>query len=122
MSGFEVTVEVRYVESESDPAADRYLFAYTITIRNNGDEPGTLINRHWQITDGEGKVEEVRGPGVVGRQPRIPPAQAFRYTSGAVLTTPVGVMQGEYEFERESGERFEVPIPAFALRVPTMVH
>jgi len=121
-NGFEVAVETRYVERESEPDSGRYVFAYTITISNHGDAPGQLLNRHWWITDGQGEVEEVEGPGVVGQQPRIPPGQAFRYTSAAVLGTPVGAMHGSYEFQRDDGSRFEVPIPAFSLRISSMVH
>jgi ApaG protein len=121
-SGIDVTVATRYVERESEPEQGRYVFAYTITIRNFGAEAGQLLNRHWWITDGQGEVEEVEGPGVVGQQPRIPPGQAFRYTSAAVLATPVGAMLGTYEFQRDDGARFEVPIPAFSLNIPSMVH
>ena len=80
------------------------------------------MNRYWRITDAEGKVEEVEGPGVVGKQPRIPPEQSFRYTSAAILQTPVGSMEGHYEFQRDSGESFLVPIPAFSLSQPNVVH
>jgi ApaG protein len=122
VSDFEVRVETQYVERESDPAAHRYVFAYTITISNHGDRAAQLLNRHWWITDGHGVVREVEGPGVVGLQPRIPPEQSFRYTSGAVLETPVGAMHGHYEFQRDDGERFLVPIPLFSLNLPSMVH
>lgn len=121
-SEFEIGVEVRYIERESEPDGHRFVFAYTITITNNGAEPGQLMNRYWRITDGEGKVEEVAGPGVVGKQPRIPPEHSFRYTSAAILTTPVGSMEGYYEFQRDSGETFRVPIPAFSLSQPNVVH
>lgn len=119
---FAVEVESRYVERESDPAGDRYVFAYTITIRNNGEAAGQLMNRHWWVTDGQGDVQEVQGPGVVGQQPRIPPGESFRYTSAALISTPVGAMHGHYEFQRDDGEPFEVEIPAFSLCVPAMVH
>ncbi len=122
MSGIEIDIETRYVERESNPEEDRYVFAYTITIRNQGREPGQLLNRHWWITDGQGEVQEVEGPGVVGQQPHIPPGQAFRYTSAAVLATPVGAMHGSYEFKREDGSLFDVPIPAFSLCIPSMIH
>ena len=121
-SGIAVTVAVQYVDAESDPARDRYVFAYTITISNHGAAPGQLLNRHWLITDAAGQVEEVRGPGVVGQQPRLEPGQSFRYTSGAILKTPVGAMQGEYEFTDDNGEHFEVPIPPFSLSMPHLVH
>ncbi len=122
MSGFSVDVETWYVEKESVPEDGRYVFGYTITIANAGDLPGQLLRRHWIITDGSGHVEEVRGPGVVGEQPRIEPGQAFRYSSGAVIETPVGVMQGSYEFVRDDATPFSVAIPAFSLSVPNMVH
>ena len=117
-----IQVEVRYIERESDPESRRFVFAYTITITNTGSEPAQLLNRYWRITDGEGKVEEVAGPGVVGKQPRIPPEQSFRYTSAAILTTPVGSMEGHYEFQRDSGATFKVPIPVFSLSQPNVVH
>jgi ApaG protein len=119
---FEVQAESRYVARESDPAGKRYVFAYTITIRNHGDDAGQLLNRHWWVTDGQGDVQEVAGAGVVGQQPRIPPGESFRYTSAALLRTPVGAMHGRYEFQSDDGERFDVDIPAFSLSVPSMVH
>ena len=122
MSGFEVDVETRYIAEESDPHDSRYVFAYTITISNTGDAPGKLLRRHWVITDGSGQVEEVRGAGVVGEQPHIRPGEAFRYTSGAVLKTPVGSMEGSYQFQRDDSTEFFVAIPAFSLSVPNMVH
>lgn len=122
MSDIVIEVETRYVERESDPAQKRFVFAYTITITNAGDAPAQLLNRHWYITDGNGEVREVQGPGVVGKQPRIVASQAFRYTSAAILPTPVGTMHGEYEFQRDDGATFMVPIPAFALVLPSMVH
>jgi ApaG protein len=122
VSGISIEVETRYVERESDPAQQRFVFAYTITITNDSDSAAQLLNRHWWVTDGNGDVKEVQGSGVVGKQPRIVPSQAFRYTSAAILPTPVGSMHGAYEFQRDDGELFEVPIPAFAFVLPTMVH
>lgn len=119
---FAIETESRYVPRESDPDNDRYVFAYTITIRNQGDAAGQLLNRHWWVTNGQGEVQEVEGPGVVGQQPRIPPGESFSYTSAALLATPVGAMHGHYEFQDGDGERFEVEIPAFSLSVPAMVH
>lgn len=119
---FLVEVESRYVQRESDPTRDRFVFAYTITITNDGETAGQLLNRHWWVTDGQGDVQEVEGPGVVGQQPRIPPGESFRYTSAALLKTPVGAMHGFYEFQRDDGERFDVDIPAFSLSVPSMIH
>ncbi len=115
-----VRVETQYMEEES--AVGRYVFAYTITIENRGPTAAQLLNRHWVITDGEGDVQEVRGEGVVGQQPNIPAGRGFRYTSGCVLETPVGTMEGEYEFIGEDGAVFDVAIPMFTLRVPNVVH
>lgn len=121
-SEIDVQVEVRYIERESEPEGRRFVFAYTITIINLGTEPAQLMNRYWRITDADGKVEKVSGPGVVGKQPRIPPEQTFRYTSAAILETAVGSMEGHYEFQRDSGGTFLVPIPAFSLSQPNVVH
>ena len=122
MRKIEVSVETRFVASESDPAQNQYLFAYTITIANRGDEPAQLLNRYWLITNGDGDQQEVRGPGVVGNQPRLAPGEAFRYTSACPLDTEVGVMQGHYEFRADDGELFEVPIAPFSLQTPNAVH
>ena len=116
--GFEVSVATRFVATESDPAEPRYVFAYTITIANRGDQPAQLLNRYWLITDGDGNQKEVRGPGVVGNQPNIAPGEAFRYTSACVLETELGVMQGHYEFQSAAGTSFDVPIEAFSLAAP----
>ena len=118
----EVKVTTAYVEAQSDPHQERYVFAYYITIANHGGAPCQLLNRHWIISDASGGVEEVRGEGVVGQQPRLEPGQAFEYTSGAILKTPVGAMHGEYEFVDDDGERFEVEIPPFSLSMPNLVH
>ena len=122
MRQFEISVETRFMASESDPAESRYLFAYTITIANRGDEPAQLRNRYWLITNGDGEQQEVRGPGVVGNQPRIAPGEAFRYTSACPLDTEVGVMQGHYEFRNDHGEHFEIAIPPFSLHTPNAIH
>ena len=122
MSDIAVTVETRFVEEESDARSNHYLFAYTITITNRGSSPSQLLNRYWLITNGDGKQEEVRGPGVVGEQPLLQPGQAFRYTSGAILETGVGTMEGYYEFRRDDGNLFRVAIPPFSLAVPHIVH
>ncbi len=121
MPNIEVHVETRFIAAESDPDEPRYVFAYTITIANRGDEPAQLLNRHWLITNGDGEEQEVRGPGVVGNQPRLAPGEAFRYTSACVLATSVGAMQGSYEFCKDDGELFDVPIPAFSLAAPNVV-
>lgn len=122
MSGFAVLVQTQFLPEQSSTYEARYAFAYTITIENRGEAKAQLLNRHWLITDGEGGVQEVRGEGVVGQQPVIPPGRAFRYTSGCVLSTPVGTMEGEYEFVGEDGVRFEVSIPRFRLAQPNQVH
>ena len=118
----EITVVTVYVDGQSDPQANRFVFAYTIRITNRATQPSQLLNRHWIITDGAGEVEEVRGEGVVGQQPRLAPGESFEFTSGAVLKTPVGAMQGEYEFADDLGNLFQIPIPAFSLFVPNAVH
>jgi ApaG protein len=113
-----VDVETSYLEEQSDPREDRYVFSYTITIHNDGQRPARLLTRHWLITDGNGKVEEVNGEGVVGEQPYIKPGQGFRYSSGAVIETPVGAMQGSYSMVDEDGAHFEAPIEPFRLAMP----
>ena len=118
----EVQVVTRFLEEESEPDAERYVFAYTIRIVNRSQVTSQLRNRHWIITDGAGEIEEVRGEGVVGQQPVLEPEASFEYTSGAILKTPVGAMQGAYEFEDPEGRSFDVPIPPFSLSVPKMVH
>lgn len=117
-----VEVMTQYLEEESDSINHRFVFAYTVSITNQGDRAGQLLNRHWIVTDAQGKEEHVRGPGVVGKQPWLEPSEGFRYTSGTVLTTPFGTMHGSYEFQTRQGERFEVSIPVFALSVPNIVH
>ena len=117
-----VDVETSFVPDQSDPGQNRFVFSYTITIRNQGGVPAKLLNRHWVITDANGKVEEVRGEGVVGEQPHIKPGEGFRYSSGAVLETPVGSMQGAYQMRSDRGETFDAPIAPFRLAVPGMLH
>lgn len=114
----DVGVETTYIAEQSDPDSGRYVFAYTITISNQGDAPARLVNRHWVITDANGKVEEVRGPGVVGEHPYLRPGEQFRYTSGTVIATPLGSMEGDYEMEDDEGERFLAPIAPFSLAGP----
>jgi len=118
----EIGVETRYVEEQSDPDSDRYVFAYTITISNTGAEPAKLLNRHWVITDANGKVQEVRGQGVVGEQPHLEPGEQFQYTSGTVIETPVGTMEGEYEMVTDRGDAFVAPIGRFTLSIPRTLH
>ena len=117
-----IQVATDYVGDQSEPESDRYVFAYTITIANNGDVPARLISRHWVITDANGKVQEVSGDGVVGEQPHLNPGEEFRYSSGAVLETPVGAMQGLYRMEADNGVNFDAPIAPFTLAVPGVLH
>jgi len=117
-----IDVKTTYVETQSEPEAGRYVFAYTITIRNTGGTPAKLLNRHWVITDSNGKVQEVRGEGVVGEQPHLQPGEGFRYTSGTMLETPVGSMEGSYEMLADDGTRFEAPIAPFSLSMPRTLH
>ncbi len=117
-----VDVESQYIPSESNPGKAKYLFSYTITIKNQGMLAARLLGRYWKITTQDGKVQEVRGDGVVGKHPHIQPAGEFVYTSAAILDTPVGMMQGEYSMIADNGERFDVAIPAFTLAIPNTLH
>lgn len=117
-----VEVETSYLDEQSDPHGHRYVFAYTITIRNDGPTPARLLTRHWVITDANGKVQEVRGDGVVGEQPYLRPGQGFRYSSGTVIETPVGAMQGSYQMVSDDGLAFDAPIPPFRLAIPGVLH
>ena len=117
-----IQVATSYVDDESEPDSDRYVFAYTITISNGGDVAAQLISRHWVITDANGKVQEVNGDGVVGEQPLLNPGEEFRYSSGAVLETPVGAMQGIYRMEADGGVGFDALIAPFTLAVPGLLH
>lgn len=116
--GIRIRVTPQFIEEESDPDEDRYFWAYTIDITNEGEETVQLRSRHWRITDAEGHTEEVRGPGVVGKTPTLPPGGSFRYTSGCPLATPSGIMVGTYQMTTEEGELFNVTIPAFSLDSP----
>jgi ApaG protein len=119
---FTVSVRTRFVPKRSNPADDEYLFAYTIQVANSGEVRARLLSRHWVITDGNGHVEEVRGPGVVGEQPLLSPGESFEYTSACPLPTPYGTMRGSYQCEADDGTRFEVPIPEFVLSMPRVLH
>lgn len=116
--GIRVDVRSEYIPEQSTPAAKRYVFAYTIRISNEGTSIAQLRSRHWVITDSNGKVEEVRGPGVVGKQPALEPGQAFEYTSGCMLPTPRGEMRGTYQMQRKDGTMFDAEIAAFELALP----
>lgn len=118
----EVESVPQFVPDQSDPENERYVFAYTITIRNIGSVPAQLISRHWIITNARQEVQEVRGLGVVGHQPLLKPGEAFEYTSGCSLATPVGTMKGSYQMAAEDGTQFEVEIPEFTLAIPRVLH
>jgi ApaG protein len=117
-----IDVDARYLEDQSQPEQDRYVFAYTIRLRNEGSVAAKLLGRHWVITDANGQVREVDGEGVVGEQPHLQPGEAFEYTSGAVLETDLGTMRGSYRMLADDGTPFEAPIPAFTLTVPRTLH
>ncbi|WPC04678.1 Co2+/Mg2+ efflux protein ApaG [Pseudomonas benzenivorans] len=118
----DVAVATRYLPEQSQPEQNRFAFAYTVTIANNGQQPAKLLSRHWLITDGDGRVQEVRGAGVVGQQPLIAPGESHTYSSGTVMATRVGAMQGSYQMLAEDGTRFEAPIAPFRLAVPGSLH
>lgn len=117
----EISVQTQFLENQV-PNKDKYVFAYKITVHNNSQQSMQLKNRYWLITDGNGKKTEVEGPGVIGEQPHIKPDESFQYTSGAVLDTPVGTMQGFYEMQREDGQMFQAPINVFSLAVPNILN
>jgi ApaG protein len=119
---FNVLVKTKYLSEQSDPERSNYVFAYTITIKNTGQVAAQLISRHWTIVDANNRIEEVRGLGVVGHQPLLQPGEQFEYTSGTVLATPQGSMQGSYFCVAEDGEQFEAHIPEFILSLPRMLH
>ena len=118
----DIEVFTQYVDEQSIPEQDRYVFAYTISIRNSGKVGARLLNRHWYITDANGKTEEVHGEGVVGEQPWLEPGEGFEYTSGAVLPTDLGTMRGSYEMVADDGTHFEAEIPMFTLTIPRTLH
>ena len=118
----QIEVQTTYISEQSDPEQNRFVFAYTITISNEGQVPAKLLARHWIITNADGKVEEVEGEGVVGEQPHLNPGEQFQYTSGTVLETPVGSMHGTYQMIADDGVEFKAEIPVFTLSVPKMLH
>jgi ApaG protein len=117
-----VSAATQYLAEQSDEATGRFVFAYTITLRNTGSVAAQLISRHWIITDAQGLVQEVRGLGVVGAQPLLQPGESYEYTSGASIATAVGTMRGSYQMVAGDGTRFEAPIPEFTLSVPRVLH
>ena len=112
----------QFIPDQSDADNQRYVFTYTITIRNIGAVAAQLVSRHWIITDANSEVQEVRGLGVVGKQPLLQPGESFEYTSGSVFTTPVGTMKGTYQMVAEDGTHFEAEIPEFVLAIPRVLH
>ena len=120
--GIRVAVQSRYLPERSSPSGRQYAFAYTVTIANEGDKPTRLVSRHWIITDADGNVQEVRGDGVVGAQPRLAPGQSFEYTSWCMLPTPHGTMQGTYQMVRDDGEKFDAEIAPFLLAQPNSLN
>lgn len=118
----DVSVVTRYLPEQSQPEQSRFAFAYTVTVSNNGELPAKLLSRHWVITDGDGRVQEVRGAGVIGQQPLIAPGASHTYGSGTVMATRVGIMQGSYQMLAEDGKRFDAPIEPFRLAVPGSLH
>jgi ApaG protein len=123
-SKYHISVSPRafYIAEQSNADAGRYAFAYTITITNTGAMPAQLISRHWIITDANNLVQEVKGQGVVGAQPKLKPGESFEYTSGSMLATPVGTMRGSYQMIADDGTRFDAPIPEFTLSAPRVLH
>lgn len=118
----DIKVETRFIQEQSEPDSDRYVFAYTVTMKNNGNDDAQLLNRYWLITDANGKKTEVQGPGVVGEQPILKPGASYTYTSGCILETELGTMEGHYEFKEDSDKQFKQPIPVFRLSIPNIVH
>ena len=118
----DVEVLTNYIPEQSSPAEDRFVFAYTITIRNSGSLAAKLLTRHWIISDANGKVQEVHGEGVVGEQPYLKPGESFEYTSGTMIETPVGSMQGTYQMVTDQGDMFNAIIPVFTLSQPNALH
>ena len=118
----DIDVATRYLDDQSEPEQDRYVFAYTIRIHNSGKVPARLLKRHWIITDANGKTEEVEGDGVVGEQPYLRPGEKFEYTSGAVLETDLGTMRGDYQMLADDGTHFAAAIPPFTLTIPRTLH
>ena len=121
---YDITVEPRpfYIPEQSDPERGQYVFGYTIRITNAGTVGAQLVSRHWIITDAHHHIQEVRGPGVVGQQPRLQPGESFEYTSGSTLSTAVGTMRGSYQMVADDGTRFDAAIPEFTLSVPRVLH
>jgi len=121
-NNIEVSVTTQYIEDQSEPENDQYVFAYTVTIQNKGQQAARLESRHWVITDANGQTQEVRGEGVVGEKPYLGKDAIYQYTSGTVIETPVGSMHGSYQMVAENGNKFDAPIPVFTLAKPNILH
>ena len=117
-----VETNASFIASSSDPEAARYVFAYTITIENTGNIGAKLLSRHWLITDSNGKIQEVHGEGVIGEQPHLEPGEKYQYTSGAIIETSIGAMQGSYQMQDDDGEKFDATIKTFSLSIPRTLH
>ncbi|WP_416377409.1 Co2+/Mg2+ efflux protein ApaG [Cellvibrio sp. NN19] len=122
MSDIQIQVRTNYMEAQSTPHERRYVYTYTITIANKSDTPAQLISRHWRITDANEKLQEVQGIGVVGEQPHLKPGESYTYTSGVILETETGIMEGTYHMRADDGAMFDAPIPTFALVPPSALH
>lgn len=122
MSDIQILVLTQYIEAQSLPLEHRYVYSYTITIANNSDAPAQLVSRYWRITDANEKLQEVQGLGVVGEQPHLNPGESYTYTSGVILETETGIMEGTYHMRTDQGAMFDAPIPAFALVPPHAIH
>lgn len=118
----EVRVTSEYLPDKSQPEQNRYAFSYEVTLTNTGNQPAQLLNRYWLITNGNGQTQEVHGPGVVGQKPRLKPGEHYRYSSGTLLATEVGTMQGHYQMQADDGTQFDAPIAPFLLAVPGVLH
>jgi len=124
MSDYNIQIDVntQYIEAESNSEASRFIFSYTITITNQGSIPAKLISRHWIITDANNRIQEVKGKGVIGEQPYLRPGESFQYTSGTMLETPVGSMQGSYQMVADDGHHFDAIVEPFSLALPRMLN
>jgi ApaG protein len=122
MSDIQVLVLTQYIEAQSIPLENRYVYSYTITIANKSDAPAQLVSRHWRITDANERLQEVQGLGVVGEQPHLKPGESYTYTSGVILETETGIMEGTYHMRSDDGTMFDANIPAFALVPPHAIH
>lgn len=122
MPAISVNVKTQYIENQSVPEEQRYVYAYTITIANQSEQAAQLISRHWRITDANEKLQEVQGMGVVGEQPHLKPGESYTYTSGVILETETGIMEGTYHMRTDEGAMFDAPIPTFALVPPYAIH